>query len=368
MGQDKSRQQADERLQRYQGGRYGQRSETRDRYAEAIQACGSILYLDKTISEIARMFGHTGECLRNQLKRHFSDLLTERERIRAALGLSRYPVHGVSSETAARYAPAIELLRTTSLTVREVAERCGLGCSALQQHVLFYHPDLAQKRLWLRVNALDRKKMFGGISGTGRPNAPRKATEELYAEALELYRTTDRQANDIALECGVDPHNFHCYLQRWHRGEMAVREKMRRESVEKKRREKSERMENSRVAVAIRKYTPALEMIKAGATYEEAAKELNLDTGNLCRWVRTNYPDIHRQEHRNQTVTLPEGTTCTKESWETFREAAEAYCNTDEPLRQIAERLGLRPTSLRNFLVKKFPKAVASRRERNSVR
>ena len=363
LGQDKSKQQADERLQRYLGGRYGQRTETKDRYAEAIQACGNILYLDKTVSEIAKIFGHTGECLRNQLKRHFPDLLAERERIRAALGLSRYPVHGVSSETAAKYAPAIELLRTTSLTIREVAERCGLGVNALQQHVLFYHQDLAQKRLLLRVNALDKKKMHGGISGTGRQNAPRKATEELYAEALNLYRTTDRKANDIALECGVDPHNFHCYIQRWHRGDMAVREKLRRERVEKKSREKSERMENSRVAVAIRKYTPAMEMIKAGATYEEAAKELNVDVENLCRWVRTNHPEIHQQEHRNQIVTLPEGTTCSRESWAMFREAAEAYCNTDEPLRQIAERLGLRPSSLRNFLVRKFPKAVASRRE-----
>ena len=363
MGQDKSKLQADERLQRYLGGRYGQRTETKDRYAEAIQACGNILYLDKTVSEIAKIFGHTGECLRNQLKRHFPDLLAERERIRAALGLSRYPVHGVSSETAAKYAPAIELLRTTSLTIREVAERCGLGVKALQQHVLFYHQDLAQKRLLLRVNALDKKKMHGGISGTGRQNAPRKATEELYAEALNLYRTTDRQVNDIALECGVDPHNFHCYIQRWHRGDMAVREKLRLERVEKKSREKSERMENSRVAVAIRKYTPAMEMIKAGATYEEAAKELNVDVENLCRWVRTNHPEIHQQEHRNQIVTLPEGTTCSRESWAMFREAAEAYCNTDEPLRQIAERLGLRPSSLRNFLVRKFPKAVASRRE-----
>ena len=138
--------------------------------------------------------------------------------------------------------------------------------------------------------------------------------------------------------------------------------------MEKKSREKTERMENSRVAVAIRKYTPALEMIKGGATYEKAAKELNVDTENLYRWVKTNHPDVHRQEHQNQIVTLPEGTTCSKESWAMFREAAEAYCNTDEPLRQIAERLGLRPTSLRNFLVKKFPKAVANRQEKNIVR
>ena len=69
MGQDKSKQQADERLQRYLGGRYGQRTETKDRYAEAIQACGNILYLDKTVSEIAKIFGHTDEPLRQIAER-----------------------------------------------------------------------------------------------------------------------------------------------------------------------------------------------------------------------------------------------------------------------------------------------------------
>ena len=363
---DKSVSSSDERLQRYLGSRYGQRSETRDRYAEAIQACGQIGYIDMTITEIARMFGHNPECLRSQLKLHFPEIMQMRDRIRVALGLSKQRKPGMSDKTMAKYAPAVELLRTTTLTIREVAERCGVGALSLQKFVMFYHRDLAEQRLALRVNALDRRKAFGGISGTGRPIKPRKATEELYAEALELYRTTDRTVTDIALECGVDPHNFHCYLQRWCRGDMAVREKHRREMVEKKRLEQAAKEDCSRTAVATRKYSPALKMIEEGATYETAAEQLGVDAYNLSRWVLKNHPEIHRLEHQHQIVCLPEGTTCTKDSWTMFREAVEAYCQTDEPLNQIATRFNLRPTSLGNFLRRKFPQAVARRKEREA--
>ena len=128
---DKSVSSSDERLQRYLGSRYGQHSETRDRYAEAIQACGQIGYIDMTITEIARMFGHNPECLRSQLKLHFPEIMQMRDRIRVALGLSKQRKPGMSDKTMAKYAPAVELLRTTTLTIREVAERCGVPYAAV---------------------------------------------------------------------------------------------------------------------------------------------------------------------------------------------------------------------------------------------
>ena len=353
----------DERMQQYLGRRYGQRSETRERYAEAIRACGDIMYLDKTVAEIARLFGHTDQRLRNQLQRHFPEVLRERDRLRVALGLNSQPLRGVSPSTEARYAPAIELLRTTSLTIREVAEHCGLTMVALQQHVLYHHRDLAEKRLNLRLNALDKYKLVGGISGTGRPNAPRKATQEMYAEALEMYRTTNLTVPEIALKCGVITHNFQCYLQRWCRSDMVVRKKLHQEKVERQRQKREEQGGRTRTVLAVRKYTPALQLIEEGATYEEAAEKLGIDVENLSRWVRKYHKDIHEQEHRNQIVTLPEGTTCTKASWRQFGEAAMAFYESDESVNKIADRFGLCQSSLHHFLVRKFPQTVARRKE-----
>ena len=299
---DKKEPMADERLQQYLGGRYGQRDKTRERYAEAIQACGSIGFLDLTVGEIAKMFGHTDPCLRNQLKRHFPEMLAQRERIRVQLGLNKQPLRGVSASTEAKYAPAIELLRTTDMTIREVAERCGLSIIGLQQHVLFHHRDLAQQRLAKRIEALDKPRSTDGMSGTGRPNRPRQATAELYAEAVEMYRTTDLTVAEIALKCNVMTHNFQCYLQRWCRSDIAVREKLRREKLERQRKERAAMEDRSRTTVAQRKYTPALKLIKEGTTYREAAEKLGVNMDSLSRWVRKYHPETHSQELRNQSV------------------------------------------------------------------
>ena len=345
------------------GTRFGQRSQTRDRYAEAVQACKSIEHLDKTIAEIARMYGHTDQCLRNQLKRHFPEVLVERDRLRVALGLNKLPIRGVSAGTEAKYAPALELLRTTDLTIREVADRFGFSEAALQQHVLFHHRDLAQQRMAHRLQSVD-KRATSGTSGTGRHNVPRAETAAIYAEALEMYRTTDLTVPEIALKCGVITHNFQCYLQRWCRKDISVRKKLRQEKVERQRQEREEQGGRLRTVLAVRKYTPALKLIEEGATYEEAAEKLGIDAENLSRWVRKYHKDIHEQEHRNQIVTLPEGTTCTKASWKQFGEAAMAFYESDESVNKIAERFGLRQSSLHHFLMRKFPQTVARRKEK----
>ena len=363
MAKDKNEQIEDERLQQYMGRHYGQRGLTRELYYEAIQACSNILYLDKTVAEIARMYGHREQSLRNQLKRHFPQLLAERDRIRSVLGMNQYPQRGEREKTKAKYAQAIELLRTTTLTIKEVAERCGMGAHSLQQHVLFYHRDVAEQRLALRVNALDKQGLIGGIRGNGAANRPRKTTEEHYAKALELYRTTGRTSTEIAKECGVSPKGFQSYVERWWRTDMERHETLRQELVKKGRQERGVKVERKRVKAAREKYTPALKMIEEGASYEQAAEKLGVGFDNLYRWVMKYHPAVHRLEHKNHFVQLPEGTTCSRETWAMFGEAAEAYCNTDEPLKQIAERMNLRPSSLYNFLTTKFPQAVAKRRK-----
>ena len=62
---------SDERLQQFIGTRFGQRPETQERYSEAIQACGSIGYLEMTIADIAREVGFTAPNLREQFKRKY---------------------------------------------------------------------------------------------------------------------------------------------------------------------------------------------------------------------------------------------------------------------------------------------------------
>lgn len=218
---------SDKRLLQYMGNRMGQRDETQLRYADAVQACGSIFYLDKTISEISRLFGHNEECLRNQLKRHFPDLVPERNRLRKELGFVKKARKGAFDSTNEKYAAAVELLRKTKLTIREVAEVTGVGVSGLQQHVLFYHHDLANERLQRRLDRLDKPRELDEISATGRKNEPRAKTREQYAEAVKLYCETDLSISEIARQLDMKRKPLAKYLLRWHR-DVAERRKLKK--------------------------------------------------------------------------------------------------------------------------------------------
>ena len=53
-----------------------------------------------------------------------------------------------------KYVPAVKMLKETDLTVKEVAERCGVTYLGLQQHLIYYHKDVAELRLGKRMQAL----------------------------------------------------------------------------------------------------------------------------------------------------------------------------------------------------------------------
>ena len=352
-----------QRMLQYMGQRYGQRPETRERYDEAVKACSNIEYLDKTVSEIARLFDLEPESFRNQLKRHFPDVIPNRDKLRRQLGLTKQPMRGLSPSTTAKYAPAIAMLRETTLTIREVAEKCKVSVHGLQQHLLFYHKDVAEKRLRQRTDALAKPLNRGDKDAANRTVGPKPETEALYADAVELYRTTERTATDIAVEQGLDPHNFMAYLQRWYRDEISVRQKLRQEQAEERRRQRQQRKENSRIVKAERKYAPALPLIEAGATYDEAALQTGVPTDRLAYWVRHHRPDLNERARQNAWVTLPNGTRIMRSNWPKFQEAEKAYCNTDESIKHIAKRLGMSPTTLLNFLHAMHPEVVLRRRE-----
>ena len=56
----------------------GQHPETEAKYRDAIAACSNILYLDQPISAIASMYGFDKDCLYNQLKRHYPEIIPMR--------------------------------------------------------------------------------------------------------------------------------------------------------------------------------------------------------------------------------------------------------------------------------------------------
>lgn len=352
---------SDERLAHYMGGRYGQRTATFERYAEAIRACSDIAYLGKTVSEIARDFGHQPETFRMMMKRHYMEVLNERERLRQLLGLNKLPPRGVSETTRQKYEPNLQLLRTTDITVREAAEKTGVSLASLQQHIIFYHKDLARQRLMRRVEQLDQPSKQGRVTGAGRLAGPRGTAEEYYREAVTmLAEHPEMTVRQVATQTGVGEHNLSCYLCRWHRDILQQREVWRRQQTAHR---QQERLKPNRFERAALQYQPALPLLEQGMTYQEAARQTGLDSSRLQWWVRHHRPDLHEREHESRWVTLPDGTRLMRNNFLHYQKAAREYCQTDEPLNYIVRRHGFSETNFRRFLQAAYPEAVERRRK-----
>lgn len=196
----------------------GQSCLAHKKYKDAVVACDSIQYIDLNVSQVARKFGVDGTALANFIRVHYPDILIRREQFRQKLGINDNIHRGVRKVCKEQYAEAVELYRTTDMTVKEVAERCQVSAGGLLQHLRFYHHSLLQEKKESRKKAkLAGKKKRGELLGNGRKYNPLPATVQKYAEALALYRDTALTMKEIVKRTGVSAEGFRFYLHKWHR-------------------------------------------------------------------------------------------------------------------------------------------------------
>ncbi len=195
---------------------YGQRPETEIKYRDAVEACSDIFYLQLTISEIALEFKVSPTGLSNQLRTHFPEVLPLREKLRRALGFDNNNPKGPRPQAMLKYSEAVNLLRTSSLSLVEVAERCGVGIGGLRAHVLAHHKEIVEMRRLEREKADCRKLHKGEINPFGKKNEPKPSVVLRFAPAMALYRTTSLSIRSICKRCGISLSGFQQYLYRWH--------------------------------------------------------------------------------------------------------------------------------------------------------
>lgn len=188
------------------------------KYKEAVQACDSIQYIDLNVSQVARKFGVNATALANFMRVHYSDVLKRREEYRIRLGISDNIRRGVRPDCREQYAAAVELYRTTDMSVKAVAEQCKVSEGGFLQHLRFYHQPLLKEKKEIRRQAkLAGKKKRGALLGNGRKYEPLPATVQKYAEALAMFRDTALTMKEIVRRTGVPAEGFRFYLHKWHR-------------------------------------------------------------------------------------------------------------------------------------------------------
>ena len=311
-------------------------------------------YIKYNVSQIAHLFGLNPTGLSNQLRAHCPGLLERRERERQRLGLADNQQRGVRPWCREQYAAAVKLLRTTELTLPEVAERCGVSFTGLRQHVCFYHKDLQETRSELRERAKTQKRK-GHVTGSGRRHEPTPGSRERYRDAVRLYRNTAMTIKEIAEKQGLNPFSFTSYLQTWHREDVFAR----RGAEYREGASLSQTKQYKKPTAA--KYAPAIERLRAeNRPTSEIAAEFGLHPEVFRQYLKEHEPELYA---RQGMMRASNGRSVSRRSMEKYAEALHLFETTGEELKSIARRLGLNYNSLGGFIRRNFPELILRRRQ-----
>lgn len=189
---------------------YGARQWSKQGYAEAVEMLQST---DMTIEEAARAcnVSHTG--LREHISAYHPQIAAYRESRRtAAVGQQVrgkrngcWGVHQPTEDTEKKYEKAVELYRTTSLPVAEIARSAGVSKGGFHSYLRSWYPELmVERRGYDSGIALKHTKRY------------RKDTTEKYAPAIERLAHSTLSVAEVAAEAGLNAHTFRYYLKEHH--------------------------------------------------------------------------------------------------------------------------------------------------------
>ena len=266
------------------------------KYKDAIVACDSLDYIDLNLSEVARKYNLDGTALANFMRIHYPEILVWREKVRQRLGINDNLHRGVRPESEKQYAEAVELYRTTIMSIPEIAEALELyRTTALTQKEIVKRTGVPNEGFrfylhkWHKELVLERS----GITGEDEALDLRKARRRMktvaakYEQAIESLRKRPRPVAQVAKEFGFNPETLWDYLHK-HEPDLAGQQGMTRTEEGKRLSRRSE----EKYAEAIHLYETTTEDLKS------IAKRLGLTYNSLGGYIRRNHPEaIERHKH-----------------------------------------------------------------------
>ncbi len=290
----------------------GARIYCKEAFSEAVEMLSAT---DLTIREVAEIRQVSYKGLMAHLLAYHKDLVSEREEKRKKAVTQKvrggrtgaWTIHEPTEETTEKYAAALELYRTYSLPVDEIARRFGLGLGAFRYHL----------RKWNAELMVDRR---GFEKGTDIANTKRykKATVEKYAAAIECLKSSGRSVCAVAKDFGLHSEVFRAYLKE-HEPEIVARLGMKIVKDGKRVGVQS----SEKYAEAIRIYETTTESLKS------IAERLGLVYISLGNYVRRNRPESI-EKHKALFV-----------SWEEyFAKGIETLRTSDKTIGAVMKELG----------------------------
>lgn len=328
------------------------------KYAEAVEACKSLEYIDLNVSQVARKFNVNGTALANYMRPHYEEIPIWRENVRRMLGIGDNVHRGVRPECEEQYVLAVEMYKSTDKTIPEIAEICQVSIGGLSQHMRFYHKEVIRKRKAER-KAAKKNRIIGKICGNGQIHCPQQKTVEKYREALELYKNSNLIIKEIVRKTGVPLEGFRNYLRVWHRDLML--ERRGGEKVDCKEVYIDLAKTKCYLKSTAAKYGAAIDSMKNNlrpVTQVAAEYGLNADTFRSYLWEHE--PDLVSQ---CGMVKNENGKYTSRQAMEKYAEAVRLYETTTTNLKSIAERLGVVYNSLSGYIRRNCPDAKQKHEE-----
>ena len=328
------------------------------KYAEAVEACKSLEYIDLNVSQVARKFNVNGTALANYMRLHYEEIPIWRENVRRMLGIGDNVHRGVRPECEEQYVLAVEMYKSTDKTIPEIAEICQVSIGGLSQHMRFYHKEVIRKRKAER-KAAKKNRIIGKICGNGQIHCPQQKTVEKYREALELYKNSNLIIKEIVRKTGVPLEGFRNYLRVWHRDLML--ERRGGEKVDCKEVYIDLAKTKCYLKSTAAKYGAAIDSMKNNlrpVTQVAAEYGLNADTFRSYLWEHE--PDLVSQ---CGMVKNENGKYTSRQAMEKYAETVRLYETTTTNLKSIAERLGVVYNSLSGYIRRNCPDAKQKHEE-----
>lgn len=322
-----------------------QSANAHEKYKDAVAACDAAENIELTVSQIARWFNVTPTGLSNFMRRHYPDILPNRERLRQRLGLSDNVHRGVSRTAEEQYKEAVELYRTTDMTLPEVASKCGVSERGLLQHLSFYHKDILKEKGKQRRQAkATKRKPKGAMLGNGRKNRPSPSVVMKYAAALALYKSTDKTMKDIVAETGVPAQGFRSYVHKWYRPLVLERSGI----VADESAEVNISKERTRMKTVAAKYAPAIASLQQNPRPVAAvAREFGHHPEVFRQYLHKYEPELARQLGMSRDKN---GKVLKLDAQQKYVEVVRLYSTTTETLKSICARLGVNATSACGYI------------------
>ena len=328
-------------------GSKGQTTSAHYKYKDAIAACDSVEYIEYNISQIARIFDVNCSALASQLRRHYPEIVPRREKQRKFMGITINLQYGARKWSKKAYCTAIEMLQSSDMTIEEVADACNVSHTGLREHVLAYHPQITQLREIKRINAKGQN-VRGMRNGCWTMHEPEQSSIKKYEEAIEIYRTTSTDVKTIARQAGLNLGAFRYHLRTWHPELMVQRRGFDGNvPIEQTKRYKKSTAE---------KYADAIERLKSSdMPTSRVAAEFGLNPEVFRMYLKEHYPELTAVRGMTKANN---GRTVSNRSAEKYAKALQLYETTPEPLKSIAQRLGLTYNSLGGFIRRNYPEAI----------